>query len=74
MPPRSHTPLLPTDPRLEGLSERYVAVLTATGNYIEAAASLGIPVGTFKSRLHRARKKLYGGVTVPPISLSSPSL
>lgn len=34
------------------------AVLKAEGSYASAAAQLGIPIGTFRSRLHRARSAI----------------
>lgn len=44
------------DPKLSGLSVKHIDVLTADAdNYKDAAEKLGIKIGTFKSRLHRAR-------------------
>jgi RNA polymerase sigma-70 factor (ECF subfamily) len=47
---------------LAGLNpdERSVLLLIAWGelSYIEASQALGIPVGTVRSRLHRARRKV----------------
>lgn len=45
------------DPGLiEKLSQHHRDILLATGTYKEIAASLGIPLGTVRSRLNRARK------------------
>lgn len=44
---------------LRGLDARQVAVLTVKANdYVAAAEELKIPLGTFKSRLHRARRAI----------------
>jgi DNA-directed RNA polymerase specialized sigma24 family protein len=40
------------------------AVLQATGSYKEAAATLGIPVGTYKSRQNRALHRLQKMIAV----------
>ncbi len=48
--------------RFEGLPEEHRAVLSLIGvqglSYQEAATTLGVPVGTVMSRLHRARAAL----------------
>ena len=47
------------DPGLiEKLSQHHRDILLATGTYKEIAASLGIPLGTVRSRLNRARAAL----------------
>ena len=43
---------------LSSLSEEQRAVLTASGPYKERAEKLGLPIGTVRSRLHRARAAL----------------
>ena len=51
--------ILQSDERLLALlSAPEQAVLLATGSYVERAKELGVPVGTLRSRLHRARTKL----------------
>jgi DNA-directed RNA polymerase specialized sigma24 family protein len=40
------------------LTAGYQEILRAKGSYIEIASSLGIAVGTVRSRLHRARSAL----------------
>jgi hypothetical protein len=51
--------VLETDePLLAKLWPNEQAVLRTTGSYGERARQLGIPVGTLRSRLHRARAKL----------------
>jgi RNA polymerase sigma-70 factor (ECF subfamily) len=46
------------DPLLEYLSPPHRQILRAEGSYEEIAAALGIPVGTVRSRLSRARQAL----------------
>ena len=46
------------DPLLEHLSPPHRQILRAEGSYEEIAAALGIPVGTVRSRLSRARQAL----------------
>ena len=43
---------------LPALSEEQRAVLTVSGPYKERAEKLGLPIGTVRSRLHRARAAL----------------
>ncbi len=43
---------------LDQLSEQYRAVLLFNGSYQECSAALNIPIGTVRSRLHRARAAL----------------
>ena len=43
---------------LEQLSEPYRAVLLFQGSYQDCATALNIPIGTVRSRLHRARTAL----------------
>lgn len=44
---------------LRGLCLKHIAVLTVKANdYVAAAEELKIPIGTFKSRLHRARRAI----------------
>jgi Sigma-70, region 4 len=51
-----HFKLLPGDEELLNLlSEDHRALLTADGSYEELAIQFGIPTGTVRSRLHRAR-------------------
>ena len=51
--------VLETDePLLATLKPREQAVLHTTGSYEDRARKLGVPVGTLRSRLHRARAKL----------------
>ncbi len=45
-------------PYLEKMSPRHRDILLTTGDYASRATALNIPIGTVKSRLHRARKKL----------------
>lgn len=45
-------------PLIEKLSRRHRDVLLTQGGYASRAQALNIPVGTVKSRLHRARKEL----------------
>ncbi len=45
-------------PLLEGLTPIYREVLRLRGSYEEMAAALRVPVGTLRSRLHRARSAL----------------
>ena len=45
-------------PLIDRLKPQYQAVLRATGRYTDRAAQLQIPVGTVRSRLHRARAAL----------------
>ncbi len=55
----NYVPMSKDDPKLAGLSDEHVAVLTAEAeSYKAAAEKLGIKIGTFKSRLHRARALL----------------
>jgi DNA-directed RNA polymerase specialized sigma24 family protein len=46
------------EPLLATLKQREQAVLRTTGSYEDRARKLGVPVGTVRSRLHRARAKL----------------
>ena len=46
------------EPLLATLKPREQTVLRTTGSYEDRARELGIPVGTVRSRLHRARAKL----------------
>ena len=46
------------EPLLDTLEPKEQAVLRTSGSYEERARELNIPVGTLKSRLHRARAKL----------------
>jgi DNA-directed RNA polymerase specialized sigma24 family protein len=46
------------EPLLATLKPREQAALRTTGSYDERARQLGVPVGTVRSRLHRARAKL----------------
>lgn len=46
------------EPLLEKLVPEHRDVLAASGSYEDIAAQLSLPVGTVKSRLHRARKAL----------------
>lgn len=62
-PPDAAAPLLPsTRGTLEGLPDAFRAVVTLIDlddlTYREAAAELGLPMGTVMSRLHRARRLL----------------
>jgi DNA-directed RNA polymerase specialized sigma24 family protein len=51
--------VLETDePLLATLQPREQAVLRTTGSYEDRATQLGVPVGTVRSRLHRARAML----------------
>ena len=51
--------VLETDgPLLAKLSPKKQAVLRTTGSYEDRARQLGVPVGTRRSRFHRARAKL----------------
>jgi len=51
--------VLETDePLLATLQPREQAVLRTTGSYEDRARKLGVPVGTVRSRLHRARARL----------------
>lgn len=53
-------------PYIDKMSPKFRAVLLTTGDYVSRAQALNIPVGTLKSRLHRARKgliELKGGRT-----------
>jgi hypothetical protein len=51
-----HFKLLPGDEELLSLlSEDHRALLIADGTYEELAKQFGIPTGTVRSRLHRAR-------------------
>jgi DNA-directed RNA polymerase specialized sigma24 family protein len=43
---------------LEQMSEAQRAILLFNGSYQECSAALNIPVGTVRSRLHRARAAL----------------
>jgi len=43
---------------LEFLPERQRELLTAEGSYQEIASRFGLPIGTVRSRLHRARAAL----------------
>jgi DNA-directed RNA polymerase specialized sigma24 family protein len=43
---------------LELLPERQRELLTAEGSYLEIASRFGLPIGTVRSRLHRARAAL----------------
>ena len=51
--------------------DRDCVVLYAWGQltYEEIAASVGIPVGTVRSRLHRARRTLRTLLTPTPVAL-----
>jgi hypothetical protein len=46
------------EPLLAALGPNEQAVLRANGSYEERARELNVPVGTLRSRLHRARAKL----------------
>jgi DNA-directed RNA polymerase specialized sigma24 family protein len=46
------------EPLLAKLKPREQAVLRTTGSYEDRARELSVPVGTLRSRLHRARAKL----------------
>jgi hypothetical protein len=46
------------EPLLDTLEPKAQAVLRTTGSYNERAIVLNVPVGTLRSRLHRARAKL----------------
>ena len=46
------------EPLLATLKLKKQAVLRTTGSYEDRATQLGVPVGTLRSRLHRARAKL----------------
>jgi DNA-directed RNA polymerase specialized sigma24 family protein len=51
--------VLETDePLLAALEPKAQAVLRTNGSYEERAKELNVPVGTLRSRLHRARAKL----------------
>jgi DNA-directed RNA polymerase specialized sigma24 family protein len=51
--------LLDTDePLLSDLASNEQAVLRTDGSYEERARKLNVPLGTLRSRLHRARAKL----------------
>ena len=51
--------LLPGDEELIGrLPEAHQAILALTGSYQEIGEQLGLPGGTVRSRLHRARAAL----------------
>ena len=51
--------VLETDePLLAILEPKEQTVLRTTGSYEDRARELGIPIGTVRSRLHRARAKL----------------
>ena len=43
---------------LSHLTEEHRALLLATGSYRELAEQFAIPIGTVRSRLHRARARL----------------
>jgi DNA-directed RNA polymerase specialized sigma24 family protein len=43
---------------LSSLSEEHRSLLLASGSYNDMAAQFGIPLGTVRSRLHRARATL----------------
>jgi DNA-directed RNA polymerase specialized sigma24 family protein len=43
---------------IEQMSKEHRDILTTSGSYVEIAAVLNIPIGTVRSRLHRARKNL----------------
>ena len=65
--------LLDTDePLLATLAPNDQAVLRTTGSYEERAQQLGVPVGTLRSRLHRARAKLVALRNEPSPSPSEP--
>jgi len=46
------------EPLLASLEPKEQAVLRISGSYEERARELNVPVGTLRSRLHRARAKL----------------
>lgn len=46
------------EPLLAQLSPRYVEILRQEGQMADIAAKLNLPIGTVKSRLHRARAAL----------------
>jgi hypothetical protein len=48
-------------PLIETLPITYQIILRAKGSYAKMAADLGMPIGTVRSRLHRARKALLEG-------------
>lgn len=41
---------------IDQMSPEHFAILTTKGSYKDKAKALNIPVGTVRSRLHRARK------------------
>jgi DNA-directed RNA polymerase specialized sigma24 family protein len=46
------------EPLLSQLSPRYVEILRQDGQMADIASRLNLPIGTVKSRLHRARAAL----------------
>jgi len=46
------------EPLLSQLSPRYVEILRQEGQMADIASRLNLPIGTVKSRLHRARAAL----------------
>lgn len=57
--PRNFFLVLETDePLLATLKPKTQAVLRTEGPYVERARELNVPVGTLRSRLHRARARL----------------
>lgn len=62
VPPRDHAAVLDMDRAMAALSVEHRQILLLIGleglNYREAAAELGVPIGTVMSRLARARERL----------------
>jgi hypothetical protein len=60
------------EPLLATLEPKEQAVLRTSGSYEERARELNVPVGTLRSRLHRARAKLVGCVATGSRSRTDP--
>ena len=60
---------------LASLAPRYREAVTLVDleqcSYRDAAARIGVPVGTIMSRLHRARKQLAANLVEPTSALAS---